>query len=99
MPDPVWLVNLRELICRIYEEWGGDCANLPFDGPARIAMVVANYKISGPPNFADENARQAFLDLLTELETQLNDPDNTLSGADTATLRQFITDLRNQIQS
>jgi hypothetical protein len=96
-PEPQWLILLRELICRIYKEWGGDCNNLPQGIPGQIKTLVDTYAAQGPPDLPSESAVTAYLALLDETEAHLNLPQNTLAAEDDAALRQLIADLRNDL--
>ena len=42
MPPPTWIEQLKDYLCRIYREWGGDCASLPFPVSDQIRMTIAN---------------------------------------------------------
>jgi hypothetical protein len=95
--DPVWLAALKDLLCRIYREWGGDCKDLPEGASAQIADVVELYDTNGTPTFATSKARAEFLDAVTALEDHLDLPANCLSTGDETAARALITNLRNDI--
>lgn len=91
-----WIDRLRELICKIYQEWGGDCADLfPIaETSGWIDLVIARYENDGAPTFGASAERQDYLNTLDELEAHLALPGNTLSQADTQRLQKLIDDLR-----
>ena len=95
--DPLWLAALKDLLCQIYREWGGDCSELTADISGQIETLENTYVKEGAPSFPTSKDRTDFLNLLTALETQLNLPANCLSSSDDAALRTFISDLRNDI--
>lgn len=98
MPDePLWLAMLKEFLCRIYREWGGDCGELATDISERIVAVVTTYNDRGAPEFPSEKARSDYLELLTELEGHLDQAGNSLSTEDDASVRALISNLRNEI--
>src|SRR5690348_16430269 len=85
--DPTtWVQQLWDVLCKMYRAWGGDCRDL---GPNPSDWVNADegaYGTKGAPEFPGSAAKQAFLELLTTLETLLDEPDNTLGPTDTSRL-------------
>ena len=92
-----WEDWLRFVICEIYKAWGGDCKNLGGEPTVWINTVTAELEANGAPTFADQAAEDAFLDLLSQLETGLQSPNNALAQADTDRLKVFIDTLRSLI--
>jgi hypothetical protein len=97
--SPVWIIRLRELLCAIYQEWGGDCADLGVAPTAWIDTVTSAYVKNGAPTFADDAAQMEFLDTVGQLETHLASPDNSLTAEDNARLTTLIAALRNDLGS
>ena len=89
-----WIEILRELLCRIYQQWGGNCDDLGQTESAWVATVCNEYEQEGLPAFANQQERDDYIQLLTDLENHLNENANTLSSGDDADLRQLIADLR-----
>jgi hypothetical protein len=97
MPEGTWIEQLRDFLCRLYEEWGGDCSQLPFPVPDRIAEQWKTYNAEGAPKFSGEPARVAYLQLLTDIETHLDHTNNTLSEPDDTSLRNLTAQLRSDV--
>jgi hypothetical protein len=91
--DP-WLDKLKELLCRLYKEWGGDCANLPPDIRSTIAVLEECYAKFGNPRPDDPAGAAEFDALLAELEAHLNLSGNTLDPVDDAALRGLLAQLK-----
>lgn len=92
-----WDQLLWDVLCRMYQAWGGNCKDL---GPAPhswVGTVDGTYKNEGAPTFPDDPAKDRFLDLLTSLEDLLNQPGNDLTPSDTDCLESLITSLRHDI--
>lgn len=89
---------MRELLCRIYKEWGGDCAtDFPQASSGWVAKVTGAYSTNGAPTFSDPLKKQQFLDHLDALESHLKLGENSLSSADTNALFSMIEGLRNDL--
>jgi hypothetical protein len=93
---PTWINQLRNVLCSIYEAWGGNCANLGTSPPDWVKMVCYMYDSEGPPPVSG-GALIAFLNLLTDLENCLAQPEDSLSLADQARLTTLIFNLRNDL--
>ena len=88
--DPLWIEKLKELLCRLYREWGGDCANLPFDSDDSMSALNASMVqladfLSGigvPSGWTTPQRQQALSDL-QELDALLSEtpPEGIDSGA------------------
>ncbi len=88
MPDPlsVWLKKLKQLLCRLYELWGGDCADLGITISEWVGKIDGEY----PPAPGTQDN-----DLLNDLESHLaDDEDDELSAADHQTLDTLIANIR-----
>ncbi len=97
-PGDPWLDWLRELLCRIYKQWGGDCATEFPEAPSGwVAKVTQAYSSNGAPTFSDPLLKQQFLDTLDALESHLKLAANSLSTADTNALFSMIEGLRNDL--
>lgn len=93
-----WLDWLRELLCKIYKVWGGDCAvDFPQAATGWVAKTTGAYAANGAPTFADSTSKQQFLDLLSALEAHLKFQGNSLSTADTTALSAMISGLRSDL--
>jgi hypothetical protein len=90
-----WIEILREMLCRMYEAWGGDCQDLKLDPAERIAQVAGMYAQHGPPTFESREDTEAFLELLLEVEAHLALPENSLE----APAQLELTTLISQLQS
>jgi hypothetical protein len=89
-----WIETLLQLLCAIYQEWGGDCKEL-FDTPAAApGTVVGSFNHNGAPSFANPQDKATFLANLDDLETLLASSNNSLPTEDTVALTQMIADLR-----
>lgn len=95
--DQNWLARLRDLLCELYEQWGGNCAELGQGETNWIDTVCGSYAAEGAPHFEVPAEKDAFLSTLTELETHLGLSANTLSAADTGRLTDLIADLRTDL--
>jgi hypothetical protein len=94
-PDPQWIKDLKWLICKLYETYGGDCSELQLDVSAQIGELEAEYAAHGPPPVDDEAAAANLEEILNSLEAHLALPANTLSANDTARLTALIGSLRS----
>lgn len=92
-----WVQWLLELLCRIYQEYGGDCADLGITPEQRITFLEGVYAMNGPPTFQDDDARKEFLSVLNELETCLDSTDNSLTQDENDRLQTLIAQLRSDI--
>jgi hypothetical protein len=97
MPVPDWLKKLQEMLCRIYEEWGGNCADLPFSVPAQILVLADEYKEQGDPQFGSQTDLLDFLQLLSDTVAHLDLPGNSLEPADDLSLRTLIACLQTDL--
>jgi hypothetical protein len=89
-----WIDRLRDILCRLYQELGGNCADLGAEPTQWVQTVVSRYAVTGPPVFPTEEEQQAFLKVLSDLESHLALPENTLSPGDNAKLTNLIASLR-----
>jgi hypothetical protein len=96
-PTPDWIERFRELLCAIYEEWGGDCDDLGFGATEWIDTLQDKYDTVGAPAFTNEAARTAYLAKLTELDTHLDKPGNSLSASDDGQIRALSANLRSDV--
>jgi hypothetical protein len=94
---PSWLDLLMDMLCQIYQAWGGDCADLSTNPSKRIGQVIDEYTTEGAPSFPNPTALANFLQLLTDLSDLLDNPANSLSTADTNHLRDLIKDLQTDL--
>lgn len=89
-----WMDEVLALLCAIYKEFGGKCADLyaaPSQAPAK---VLAAYGKVGTPTFPGEPQKLAFLQNLNDLEKELASPSNTFGDEDTNALNDMIAQLR-----
>lgn len=89
-----WVEQLRLLLCRMYEEWGGNCKELGITPTDWIQTLTTTYAAEGPPKFETEAQWADFQVLLSEVEVHLAQPGNTLSAADNSALLNLIAALR-----
>lgn len=94
-----WLQTLRDLLCDLYEQWGGNCAELGEGAIAWISTVCGTYSAQGAPTFGSSQEKLAFLGTLSTLETHLESPRNTLSSGETTQLTDLIVNLRNDLET
>lgn len=94
-----WIDWLRDLLCEMYEAWGGDCDDLGLNATEWINTLEAEYNSTGAPQFSNEQERRAFLELLDNTEEHLDKPQNSLSQQDDQDLRDLIANLRGDIGS
>lgn len=93
--DP-WEQALWNLLCEIYRQLGGDCADLPKPSlPDAIGTLEAQHAQHGPPQFSGSEAKAHFLDVLNDAEELLQAPESTLSEGDTQRLLTLISNLRS----
>jgi hypothetical protein len=81
------------LLCELYEEWGGDCADLGLTPGGWVDTVTEEYAAEGAPQL-DAAGVAALLDLLNKLEAHLGLPANSLGATDTNRLLSLIASLR-----
>lgn len=89
MTDPlsVWLKKLKQLLCRLYELWGGDCDDLGTNAHDWVVTVDGEYP---PAPSTHDN------DVLDDLEAHLAiDNDDDLSATDHQTLDTLIANIRS----
>jgi len=91
-----WQDWMRDLLCRLFKEIGGNCSNLGTTPTNWVATVDAAYQ-GKTPTFATAEAQKGFLYLLSELECGLDDSRGTLSSTDDGKMRALITRLRGVI--
>lgn len=94
---PTWLEMLSQLLCEIYEAWGGNCADLNPTPAKRIGQVNNEYIEHGAPTFPNPEARAVFLQHLTDLSDLLDSPACSLTPEEVNTLRTLIKNLRTDI--
>lgn len=99
MPDPVWVQKLKELLCKMYQEWGGDCANLPLSCHDQIGVLTTLYGRQGAPPIPSTSAIKAFVILLDQVNQLLTDPACTLEDEDRQTLSTLIAELRTDFSN
>jgi hypothetical protein len=97
MPEGNWIQELRDMLCRLYEEWGGDCDYLPIPITDQIAEQWNQYKAEGAPDLPTQAARTVYLQLLTDIDAHLDQEGNTLSPADDTSLRNLTAQLRSDV--
>lgn len=94
-----WIDWLHDLICEMYEAWGGDCSDLGLNVTQWIDTIDVEYSTHGPPHFETEAEKEDFLETLDETESHLEKPQNSLSESDDRRLRTLIANLRHDIGS
>jgi hypothetical protein len=87
------------LLCQLYKELGGDCADLLATPAAAPAMVVALYTDKGPPEITKPDDIQNLLSILDQLEECLQSKNNNLSDEDNTSLEKVIASLRGTFSS
>ena len=92
-----WLEWLRDLLCQLYQEWGGDCKDLGPSAPDWIATDCGEFAAEGAPNVATQANRNNCLDILGNLTKCLDDSRNSLAPGDDAALRSLIARLEGDI--
>jgi hypothetical protein len=96
---PTWMDTLRDLLCQMYQELGGDCADLqppanqeePPENWAPVEAILA-VCVTTPP--IPSGVTVARCD---EVLSHLSDGGNILETADSAALVGRFTDLRNAV--
>lgn len=83
----------REILCRMYRAWGGDCNEMGNSPSSWVETVLAVYAAAGVPTFPDQETQDRFLLDLEELKAGLDDPGNTLAEAETVQLIAMIASL------
>lgn len=89
-----WIDLLRQYLCQIYQEWGGECKNLGLTPQACIATVQDEYNTEGLPDLPTQGDRDRFSSELDTLEKHLDSPGNILSSNDDTNLRSLVASLR-----
>jgi hypothetical protein len=96
---PTWMDTLRDLLCQMYQELGGDCADLqppanqeePPPEWAPVEMVTALWSPPAPvPPGVTAGTVEALLG-------HLGDGGNVLPPAQSASLVAWLTDLRGAV--
>jgi hypothetical protein len=93
-PVDTWLDKLKELLCRLYQEWGGDCGTLPSDIRSTIAVLRDCYTKYGSPRPPDPTGAGRFDALLAEIEAHLDLSENTLDPIDEQVLEALLSQLK-----
>jgi len=78
-----WYEDFKELVCRIYEIWGGDCDDLQWpDGGQEEINTLNNLSNNGTqlPGFASDKERAEYETVIGNLKTHLSSPNSTLSA-------------------
>lgn len=88
-----WRELLLDTLCRIYKEWGGDCADFDWECPKAIQVVIGAFEEHGVGGFTYQQ-KQNCLALMDELEGLLEDPGNDLPPEENEMLEDFIADMR-----
>jgi hypothetical protein len=89
-----WVDWLMELLCRIYKEWGGNCADLGLTPTDAIKQSLDTFNNNGLPSFPDPAKEEEFFNTVDAIEAHLDLPDNSLTTEDDEKLRQLIADMR-----
>jgi hypothetical protein len=92
-----WVDDLLDLLCKIYQLFGGDCSDFDGDPHKAVSQLVLAYSNQGAPKFPTPGDQAKFLALLDELETHLTLQENSLSASDNIALDALITDLRKDL--
>ncbi len=91
--DELW-EEFKVLLCKLYEIYGGDCADLDWgdegDGEVVIAQVQALFDANGSPIFATPQEEQDYRDLLDDIEQNMGDGDNPISATTKAAAQSMI---------
>jgi len=98
-PGQDWIDALRDLICKLYQAWGGNCNDLGPGATEWIDTLQDEYDTNGAPEFPTEAARQAFLTDISATEAHLDGSGNSLSPQDDAQLRTLLTTLENAVRN
>ena len=72
-PDEMW-EEFKKLICKLYELYGGDCADLDWgdEGEDGVRVVQTEFDNNGLPNFTSPGQEQQFRSDLDQLELVSN---------------------------
>jgi len=91
-----WRDILLEMLCRLYKDMGGDCADL---GIEPLKVIQESYDADGLPKFPTQADRDAFVSLIAELQAHLADPGNDLSAADNAKANALVAQIENDLSN
>lgn len=95
-----WLDKLIEFLCEILEILDGDCSEIVGDSSdpeVVIDEIEAHYDPNNPPQPADNNQKAEWCTLLSNTETHLDLPGNSLSPTYDQKIRGIIDSLQSDI--
>lgn len=91
--------EFKRLICKLYELYGGNCADLqwPEEGLAGVSTVEGEFDIHGLPSFPNPAAEQQFRDDLDALEAVCQSEAQPPSAAAKAVGLAMISGMRDAL--
>lgn len=100
MPDSdiAWRNWLLHLLCRMYREWGGDCADLGLP-PEAIPKLAVLYAENGAPQFDEDSEIATYLDVLSAVTAHLDLADNNLDDSLDKSLRLTVGALQSDLRA
>lgn len=86
-----------ELLCQLYQWFGGDCDELGTNPTDAITVVDDKYQETGPPAFSSEGEKEQFIAVLDNIDAALASPGNTLDPNDTQRTSDLIAKIRDDV--
>jgi hypothetical protein len=89
--------RFKDLMCKLYEAYGGDCSQLPWhdEGVSAVANVQAEFDAHGLPSFSNPSEEQQFWNDVDELEDVCGETETPPSAQAKADALSLIGDFRD----
>lgn len=92
-----WWLTLRDLFCKLYQECGGDCADLGSTPAQAVVVINSLAQLPNGPAFGAAADRERCLSAIQAAMLIDNSPDNGLSSADKTAIWGALAALKAKI--
>jgi len=92
-----WWSLIRDMLCKFYQECGGDCADLGTTPAQAVVVTNALAQMPDGPAFDDAESRQRCLNAIQASMLVVNAPGNGLSSSDKTSLWGALAALKSTI--
>ncbi len=92
MPNPpiTWRDRVLDILCRLYQTYGKNCADLGVPWPQVISALLEKAEIEGRPPFGTPQEEAEFDKTLEELSAALASPENDASPSENADMQMIL---------